>query len=383
MTLRIASAEIVSLCFLLIILFSLLRNADKSSISNRLFIALTVSSGAGLLADAFSYILDEYRINRTILTLSNILAFSAINVCITLFAFYLISFIRKKIDLSYKIVIPVIFISALDILLIILGTVNGKFFSVKNGRLVYGPWDDFLTIMPLFGVVVILIIMVCNLRYIGKRDTAVLSSFVVFPLISAVILIFLPDLEFGYLATALSCAVMFTFIRREEIAEAHNREQIIKELSTQDSLTGLLNRRGYYEVLEQESDHNSLGIVFCDLNALKYTNDNFGHMAGDAYIRKFAMMLQQIFGEFGHVCRIGGDEFVVLLHDIDEDGFKELKDKLNSAIRENEKMASAGYAYGDIGLAMDLIRHAEEEMYIDKNRYYQETGQDRRRQANS
>ena len=47
MTLRIASAEIVSLCFLLIILLSLLRNADKSSISNRLFIALTVSSGAG------------------------------------------------------------------------------------------------------------------------------------------------------------------------------------------------------------------------------------------------------------------------------------------------------------------------------------------------
>ncbi|MCR5687875.1 MAG: GGDEF domain-containing protein [Lachnospiraceae bacterium] len=381
MTLRIASAEIVSLCFLLIILFSLWRNAEKSSISNRFFISFTVSSGVGLLADAFSYILDEYRINRVLLTTSNFLAFSMINVCISLFAFYLISFIRKKKDISYRTVIPVAFISALDILLIILGTVNGKFFSVKNGRLLYGPWKGFLSIMPLLGVVVILIIMVCESQYIGKRDSTVLGSFVVFPIIAAVVLAFFPDLEFGYLATALSCAIMFTFIRREEITEAHNREQIIKELSTQDSLTGLLNRRGYYEVLEQMSEQNSIGIVFCDLNALKYTNDNFGHVAGDVYIRKFADILRRIFDDFGQVCRIGGDEFVVLIHDIRKDRFEELKDKLNIAIRENERMASAGYAYGDNGLVMDLIKYAEGEMYIDKNRYYQETGKDRRRQT--
>ncbi len=70
-----------------------------------------------------------------------------------------------------------------------------------------------------------------------------------------------------------------------------------------------------------------------------------------------------------------------LLHDIHEDRFEELKDKLNSAIGENERMASAGYAYGDTMSAMDLIKCAEAEMYIDKNRYYQETGQDRRRQT--
>ena len=47
MTLRIASAEIVSCCFLLVFLLSLLRNTDKSAISNRLFIAITASAGAG------------------------------------------------------------------------------------------------------------------------------------------------------------------------------------------------------------------------------------------------------------------------------------------------------------------------------------------------
>ena len=296
------------------------------------------------------------------------------------YIFYLISFIRRKKDISYKAAIPVVLISLSDILLIILGAVNGKFFSVENGRLIYGPWDGFITVLPLLSVLYILIIMVYDLRYLEKRDTVVLGSFVVFPLISAVVLIFSPDLELGYLATALSCAVIFTFIRREEINEAHNREQIVKELSSMDILTGLLNRRGYYEVLEQMSEHNSLGIVFCDLNALKYTNDNFGHVAGDDYIRKFAGILRQIFGDTGYVCRIGGDEFVVLLYDIQKDRYEELRDKLNSAIRENERIASVGYAYGDNKPVMDLIKYAEEEMYAEKNRYYQETGQERRRQ---
>lgn len=380
MTLAIPSAEIFGILYLLIILLSLLRNTDRSSISNRLFIAITVSVAAGLLIDALSYMLEGQKINRIFLIILNVLAFSVINICISLFAFYLISFIRKKKSISYRAVIPVVSISMLDILLIILGVVSRKFFSVENGRLIYGPWKDFITIMPLFSVGVVLIIMVYDLQYLGKRDAAVLGSFAVFPIISAVILMFNPDLEFGYLATALSCAVIFTFIRREEIIESHNREQIVKELSSMDVLTGLKNRRGYYEALGQMSEHDSLGIVFCDLNALKYTNDNYGHVAGDAYIRRFADILREIFGDFGYICRIGGDEFVVLLYDIQKDKYEELKGKLKSAIMKNERMASAGYAYADSKPTMDLIKYAEKEMYADKKVYYRENGNDRRRQ---
>ena len=381
MTLMIAAAELVSFLYMLIILVSLLRNTDKGSRSNRLYIAFTASSALGLLADAFSYILDGSPSNAGVLTIVNTLAFSLINVVITLFVFYLISFIRKKREISYKAVIPVVLISAANILFIIVGTINGKFFSVENGRLVYGPWDFFLSIMPLFSVVVVPIIMIFYLKYLERRDAAVLGSFVVFPLIAAVILSFDSDLQFGYLATSLSCAVIFTFIKREEITESHHREMIEKYLSTRDALTGLLNRRGYYEALEQLSEHDSLGVVFCDLNALKYTNDNFGHVAGDAYIKRFADILLKIFGEASPVCRIGGDEFVVLLYDVQKDRYEELKAKLNLTIRENDRIASAGYAYTDTKPTMDLIKSAEKEMYLDKGRYYKETGQDRRRQA--
>ena len=92
-------------------------------------------------------------------------------------------------------------------------------------------------------------------------------------MIAAVIVFFHPDLELAYLAGALAAAIIFTFIRREEIIEAHVREQVMAKVSTVDSLTGLLNHRGYKEALDGIDSEHSVGIVFCDLNELKTIND--------------------------------------------------------------------------------------------------------------
>lgn len=124
---------------------------------------------------------------------------------------------------------------------------------------------------------------------------------------------------------------------------------------------------------------STLGVVFSDLNALKYTNDTFGHAAGDAYIRRFADILRQVFDDPGTIFRISGDEFVVLLFDISESDLEVLKKKMAEAILENHRIASVGYSYGAGTSALELIGRAEHEMYEDKNRYYSETGQDRRR----
>ncbi len=78
-----------------------------------------------------------------------------------------------------------------------------------------------------------------------------------------------------------------------------------------DALTGLKNRRAYDELLKQEENEGGLGAVFCDLNQLKYTNDRLGHKAGDQLLVRFADLLKEAFPE-GEICRISGDEFVVL-----------------------------------------------------------------------
>ena len=379
MTLRIASAEIISILFMLIILGSLRNKAEGDEKEHKVFLVFTLCTTLGLFFDATSYILDNIQAGSLILVIANIMAFSIIHLCIVLFAAYMVMIIRHTKDISFRIIYPIWIFTVLNILWIISGVCNGQFFSVKDHILVYGPWRDIITVMPIISVIYILLILLINLRNLGRRNTLVLGSFVVFPLWAALILLFFPQLELAYLATALSCAVIFTYIRREEITVANLREQIMSEISAKDTLTGLLNRRGFNEAVKLSEGHESLGIVFCDLNALKHVNDNLGHEAGDAYIQRFADILRNVYKDLGSICRISGDEFVVLLNDILRDKFDGLNEELNSVIMKNDRIASVGYAYGNGCSAMELFTIAEQEMYNNKNLYYIETGIDRRR----
>ncbi len=383
MTLRIAAAELTSMFFLLVILGSLLNNYEKKESDHNIFSALTLCTMFGLFFDASSYIADSLGTYNIILVIVNIMAFSTIHICIALFSVYMMMLIRRTKEVSYKPIYPILIFSVLNVLWIILGACNGMFFSVQNHQLVYGPWQEIITVMPVAGVIYILVILLVYSKSLGRRMTLVLGSFVVFPLNAAVVLLFFPDIGLAYVATALSCAVMFTFVRREEISEAQVREQIMSELSVRDSLTGLLNRRGFNEAMDQAPEHDRIGIVFCDLNALKYTNDTFGHAAGDAYIQRFADILRKVYRDQGTIFRISGDEFIVVLYDISSDEFNRLKDKLNSTIRKNDRIASAGYAYGSGRSAIELFNTAEQAMYDDKSRYYTETGMDRRRRSDA
>ena len=122
-----------------------------------------------------------------------------------------------------------------------------------------------------------------------------------------------------------------------------------------------------------------MGVIFCDLNELKSTNDNYGHAAGDAYIKKFADILTELFSEDGEIFRISGDEFVVLFAGISNDKLSEEKDKLKKAINKNKRISAMGSAYGENTPVLDLVSIAEQEMYRDKSDYYIEVGRDRRR----
>ncbi|MCR4689822.1 MAG: GGDEF domain-containing protein [Lachnospiraceae bacterium] len=378
MTLRIASAEIVSILFMMIILGSLRNKSEIYKNEQKVFLMLTLSTTLGLFFDALSYILDAGTAGSISLIIVNTMAFSLIHVCIIVFTFYMIMIIRHTKKISFKMIYPVVIFSGLNILWIVIGICNGQFFSVQQHKLVYGPWRDILTAMPIVCFIYILFLLLISFKSLGRRNTLVLGSFVIFPLWAALILFVVPQLQLGYLTTALSCSVIFTYIRREEITEAHLREQIMNELSIKDTLTGLLNRRGFNEAVKSAAGHSGIGIVFCDLNALKYVNDNHGHEAGDAYIRRFADILRSVYQDAGSICRISGDEFVILLCDITKDRFLQLRDALNSAIEKNDRIASVGYAYDNDRPAMELLTDAEQEMYNNKDRYYVETGAKRR-----
>lgn len=87
--------------------------------------------------------------------------------------------------------------------------------------------------------------------------------------------------------------------------------------SRYDVLTRLRNRQGFEEILNQ-SLHTFKGarsthvIAFLDLDRFKIVNDTAGHIAGDELLREIAGVIQSAIGDSGCVCRIGGDEFVIL-----------------------------------------------------------------------
>jgi diguanylate cyclase (GGDEF)-like protein len=98
------------------------------------------------------------------------------------------------------------------------------------------------------------------------------------------------------------------------------REEMLRDLSLQDDLTGLYNRRGLLTLAEQrvreaERHRRGFDVVFADLDGLKRINDTLGHPHGDHAIRDAARLIRASFGDQDVVARLGGDEFAVLVLD--------------------------------------------------------------------
>ncbi|HEV3049736.1 MAG TPA: two-component regulator propeller domain-containing protein [Longimicrobium sp.] len=114
---------------------------------------------------------------------------------------------------------------------------------------------------------------------------------------------------------ALALAAHRVRLRRVQSAL---REEMLRDLSLQDDLTGLYNRRGLLALAEQqvraaERNRRGFGVVFADLDGLKSINDTLGHPEGDRAIRDAADLIRGSFRDSDVVARLGGDEFAVLV----------------------------------------------------------------------
>lgn len=115
----------------------------------------------------------------------------------------------------------------------------------------------------------------------------------------------------GLLAYVIILAIEIGSNASEKIEEIRKAE-IYKELAEKDMLTQCFNRNAYTETIRKEYPDNTYLVMF-DLNNLKKCNDTLGHMEGDRYITDSATLIKQIFGSYGKVYRIGGDEFCVIM----------------------------------------------------------------------
>ena len=159
-----------------------------------------------------------------------------------------------------------------------------------------------------------------------------------------------------------------------------------------DQLTKLDNRRAY-SVFKKHLGNTTLTddfhVIYFDLNGLKTINDNQGHTIGDEYIIGVTEILKKVFYDAILRCRMGGDEFLVVLK-CSKDILKKRLFYFDSLIEnwhsDNIKNISVSYGYCsacdyDNPTFEGLISKADEFMYKMKNEYYEKSGLDRRRHS--
>jgi diguanylate cyclase (GGDEF)-like protein len=160
-------------------------------------------------------------------------------------------------------------------------------------------------------------------------------------------------------------------------SDLSNRQMFdrLKYLSSIDLLTGIYNRNEMNNRVEDLADDEvgkPLGVVFADLNGLKYLNDSEGHLVGDLLLKNAAMKLQNVFIG-SDVFRAGGDEFVVLVDGVSKEEFEKLVSELGRVIELKENGIS--FAYGSCYLEdsrniRQALQDADKDMYKNKQEYY-------------
>ncbi|WP_430734769.1 EAL domain-containing protein [Halodesulfovibrio aestuarii] len=123
------------------------------------------------------------------------------------------------------------------------------------------------------------------------------------------------------------------------ITELKAQKEIVAHQAFHDELTTLPNRlyivNFLREVLEQDSGTTRFCLLFIDLDNFKRINDSLGHDLGDELLKLVAIRLKDIVGTTGKVARVGGDEFLVLLPDVIEEGvISNHAEKLNEIFQQ-------------------------------------------------
>ncbi|HEY1564928.1 MAG TPA: sensor domain-containing diguanylate cyclase [Gaiellaceae bacterium] len=150
--------------------------------------------------------------------------------------------------------------------------------------------------------------------------------------------------------------------RLEELAERvapaienSRRFREARQLADLDSLTGLHNRRYFHETLAREVDRAQryqrlLSLVIVDVDGFKEINDRIGHLAGDAVLAEIADRIRQVVRSADVPCRVGGDEFAVIVPEAEVGQARQLVGRIQRAV-SSQPIARAGRVRVSAGVA--------------------------------
>jgi diguanylate cyclase (GGDEF)-like protein len=167
------------------------------------------------------------------------------------------------------------------------------------------------------------------------------------------------------------------------IAAGIHAEQTIRQLSLRDPLTGLANRRFMHEnekhlIAGAKRSGKQMAVLAVDLDDFKAVNDRFGHAAGDEVIVTSAERMKQLLRESDVIARFGGDEFVIVLGQVDDAAAaREVARRVVACLSQPIPLAGGGTAQigASVGIALycagadtldDLLKQADAALYTAK-----------------
>ena len=168
----------------------------------------------------------------------------------------------------------------------------------------------------------------------------------------------------------------------QDITARRKAEEDLHHIAFHDSLTGLPNRRRFYELLARAVEQanrsgataDAYAVMFLDFDRFKLINDSLGHSAGDEFLIQVSRRIQNSLRPRDVVARLGGDEFAVLVRQLDnERSAVSLADRLMEGLRkpflvagtELNTSASIGITFSALGYTSpeDVLRDADTAMY--------------------
>ncbi|MBO4897157.1 MAG: GGDEF domain-containing protein [Clostridia bacterium] len=155
----------------------------------------------------------------------------------------------------------------------------------------------------------------------------------------ALFVLFTAVLYFTGLFNPVSAVLVYILLGVGNVLNAHNiLMKPIEEISIHDNLTGCYNRTKLESKIPQYEKYHNYAVIFFDLDNLKLINDTYGHDDGDKILVEAAERLR-IWQEYGDLYRIGGDEFLVVVPNIDQP----LLEEILSAWKEKQTELNADY----------------------------------------
>lgn len=140
-----------------------------------------------------------------------------------------------------------------------------------------------------------------------------------------------------------------------ELFKAKNEAE---RLGRVDPMTGLANRRAFYEAAEHPGGA-VIALAIADIDRFKRINDRNGHVAGDEVLKRVAALMQEELGDLGLVARIGGEEFALLAAERPSDEMRERLQRFRLRVAEEPTEGADGPIYATVSIGFACRRDGD------------------------